>query len=252
MRQLVPGPPLEDQDLESVYAYPPALTKPFVQVNFVASADGAVTVAGRSHGLSSPADKKVFALGRDLSDVVLVGAGTALAEGYHGVKRTEVRAERRARLGLSELPPVAVVSGRGSIPLDAPILVNTVVPTIVLTSEAAPVDWRKAVADLGADVVVAGESRVDGHLALDALAERNLPRVCCEGGPTLFADLVAADLVDQLCVTVAPLLAGAGAVRMATGLPSPGPRSLTLESALAADDGFLMLRYRRTDGSGTE
>lgn len=251
MHLLVPGPAVDDRGLESLYAYPPALTKPFVQVNFVASADGATTVAGRSHGLSSPADKKVFALGRDLADVVLVGAGTALAERYRGVRRTELRAARRARLGLSEVPPIAVVTGRGSIPLDSPLLNDTVTPPIVLTSEAAPVDWRKAVTDLGAEVVVAGQARVDAPLAVAALAERNLLRVCCEGGPTLFADLVAADLVDQLCLTVAPRLAGAGAVRMATGLPTAAPRSLVLESALA-DDGFLMLRYRRAAGSGSE
>ena len=100
MHSLVPGPSVDDRALEELYDYPSELTEPFVQVNFVASADGAATVSGRSHGLSSPADKKVFALGRDLADVVLVGAGTALAEGYQGVKHTEVRAERRARLGL--------------------------------------------------------------------------------------------------------------------------------------------------------
>jgi 5-amino-6-(5-phosphoribosylamino)uracil reductase len=125
------------------------------------------------------------------------------------------------------------------------------VPPIVLTSDAAPADWRKAMADAGADVVVAGDDRVDPVLAMAALADRGLLRVCCEGGPTLFADLIAADLVDQLCLTVAPLLAGAGAVRVATGLPAAAPTAMTLESVLS-DEGFLMLRYRKKAASGPE
>jgi len=246
-----PGPAVDDRALEDLYAYPTELTRPFVQVNFVASADGAATVSGRSRGLSSPADKKVFALGRDLADVVLVGAGTALTEGYRGVKHTELRATRRSRLGLSDVPPIAVVTGRGSVDPTSPLITDTAVPPIVLTSEAAPAEWRKAVAAAGADVVVAGQDRVSPSVALDSLADRGLLRVCCEGGPTLFADLVAADLVDQLCLTVAPLLTGAGAVRIAGGLPAPEPVPLTLESVLS-DEGFLMLRYRKKAASGQE
>jgi 5-amino-6-(5-phosphoribosylamino)uracil reductase len=207
-------------------------------------------VSGRSRGLSSPADKKVFALGRDLADVVLVGAGTALAEQYGAVKRTELRASRRERLGLSEIPPIAVVTGRGSVPPSSPLITATSVPSILITSESSPVVWRKEVTAAGADVVVAGDERVDAGLALAALADRGLLRVCCEGGPTLFADMIAAGLVDQLCLTVAPLLAGAGAVRIADGLPAAdAPMGLILESVLA-DQGFLMLRYRRAAETG--
>jgi riboflavin biosynthesis pyrimidine reductase len=175
---------------------------------------------------------------------VLVGAGTALAEQYQGVRHTELRAARRERLGLSEIPPIAVVTGRGSVPPSSPLVTATSVPPIVITSDSSPVAWRKEVADAGADVVVAGDERVDTGLALTALADRGLLRVCCEGGPTLFADLIADGLVDQLCLTVAPLLAGAGAVRIADGLPSAAPVGLSLASVLA-DEGFLMLRYRR-------
>lgn len=249
MHLLVPGPSVDDSALEELYDYPSGLTAPFVQVNFVASADGAATVSGRSRGLSSPADKKVFALGRDLADVVLVGAGTAIAEGYRGVKRTELRAARRERRGLPAIPPIAVVTGRGSIPPSSPLLTDTAVPPIVITAEVSPLPWRKEVADTGADVIVAGEDRVDAALALSALADRGLLRVCCEGGPTLFGDLVSAGLVDQLCLTVAPKLAGAGAVRIATGLAAAEPMDLALESVLA-DEGFLMLRYRRAAADG--
>jgi riboflavin biosynthesis pyrimidine reductase len=130
------------------------------------------------------------------------------------------------------------------VPPASPLITSVAVPTIVITSEASPLAWRKEIADAGADVLVAGEDRVDVALALSELGARDLLRVNCEGGPTLFGDLVAAGTVDQLCLTIAPKLAGAGAVRIATGRPSVAPMDLSLESVLS-DEGFLMLRYRR-------
>ncbi|MCG8919338.1 pyrimidine reductase family protein [Actinokineospora sp. PR83] len=235
---------VDDTALERLYDYPEDLDRPWVQVNFVTSADGAVAVDGHSAGLSGPADKKVFALGRDFADVVLVGWGTARDEGYRGLKRTETRTDRRLRRGLAELPPIAVVTPRCSVPPDSPLLTDTTVPPIVITTGASAAADRAALAEAGADVVVAGERELDPVAALAALDERGLRRVCCEGGPRLFGDLIAADLVDQLCLTVAPLLAGGGVDRIAGGGPVPVPRRLALASVLS-DDGFLMLRYRR-------
>lgn len=248
VHRLLPTPvelsSLTDTELERLYDYPPDLARPWVQVNFVSSADGAVSVSDRSAGLSHPADKRVFGLGRDLADVILVGAGTARAERYRGVKAHELRLERRRRLGLSELPPIAVVTGRCDLTPDDPLVTDTIVPPLVLTTQRAPRHRKDALTEAGVDVIEAGEETVDPRLALAALDERGLRRVDCEGGPRLFAALVAADLVDQLCLTIAPLLAGAGADRIVTGVPSPLPRSLRLASVLH-EDGFLMLRYRR-------
>ncbi|PXY32922.1 hypothetical protein BAY59_07285 [Prauserella coralliicola] len=251
MHQLWPVPadptssgPLTDADLERIYAYPAGLTRPWVQANFVSSADGAVTVSDRSEGLSHPADKRIFALGRDLADVVLVGAGTVKAENYRGARAGERRVERRRRLGLADVPPIAVVTGRCTIEPDDLIVTDTTVPPIILTTEAASADRRAALADAGAEVVVAGEHGVDVKAALDVLAARGLYRVNCEGGPHLFATLVAEDLVDQLCLTLAPLLAGAGADRIVTGRATDVPRRMELASLLH-EDGFTMLRYRR-------
>ncbi|MDQ3578450.1 MAG: pyrimidine reductase family protein [Actinomycetota bacterium] len=235
---------MDDTDLDTLYAYPTDLTRAWVQVNFVSSTDGAVAVDGTSAGLSSPADKRIFALGRDLADVVLVGWGTARDEGYRGVKRTRQRTERRASLGLSDVPPIAVVTGRCSLGPDSPMITDTAVPPIVITSASAPAARRMALTDAGADVIVAGEATVDLPAAMDALAARGLRRVCCEGGPKLFGSLIAEDLVDQLCLTVAPLLAGGVESRIAVGDAPPVPRSLTLASVLT-EDGCLMLRYRR-------
>lgn len=245
MRRLLPEPAgdVDDAELERLYDYPESLAAPWVQVNFVSSADGAVTVEGRADGLSGPADKKIFALGRDLADVIMVGAGTAQIEGYQGVKRTELRAERRARLGRGELPPIAVVTRRCSVDPESPLLTSTEVAPIIITCAAAPADRREPLAAAGADVVVAGDTTVDLARALSALADRGLYRINCEGGPQLFGELIAANLVDQLCLTLSPLLVSGDATRIAHGL-SAVPQTLTLASLLS-DANFLMLRYRR-------
>lgn len=244
---LTPGPAQDavtDADLERIYAYPDDLDRPWVQVNFVSSADGAAALGGLSEGLSHPADKRIFALGRDLADVVLVGAGTAVAEQYTGVKRGERRKERRQRLGLAPIPPIAVVSARCSLPVDCPVLTDTHVAPIVFTTDAAPHERRSALVDAGAEIVVAGDGHVHLPSVLHELGERGLLRINCEGGPRLLASMVAADLVDQLCLTLAPVFVGAGAERIVSGAVADAPRELALASVLH-EDGFLMLRYCR-------
>lgn len=234
----------DSADTEVLYAYPEPLDRPWVRVNFVSSVDGAASVRGSSRGLSGPDDRWMLSLIRDLSDVVLVGAGTAVAEGYRGLRRTEKRAERRRRLGLSTVPPLALVSRRCSIEPDSPLVTDTLRAPIVLTCAAAPEPRRRALTEAGADVVVTGDEHVDLAEALVALDERGLRRVACEGGPSLFGDLVRADLVDELCLTVSPLLAGGTSGRIAAGPDIEQPRGLHLSSVLHAE-GSLLLRYRR-------
>jgi riboflavin biosynthesis pyrimidine reductase len=114
--------------------------------------------------------------------------------------------------------------------------------TVVVTCRAAPADRRAALAEV-ADVLVAGDDRVDLAAAVGRLAERGLPRVLCEGGPTLFGTLLAAGLVDELCLTVSALLTGPGTGRIVAGPPpSDAPYPLTLLHALE-EDGALLLRY---------
>lgn len=250
MDMLWPGgpTPVDDEQLADLYDYPPAIDRPYVQVSFVSSADGAVTVEGRSGGLSGPADKRVFRLGRDLADVVLVGAGTVHAEGYRGVRAGELRTERREQRGLAPLPPIAVVTARCSLEPTDPIVTDTIAPTIVFTTAAAPTHRRDALTAAGADVVACGDTAVDLAAVLEELSGRGLSRISCEGGAQLFAGLIAADLVDQLCLTVTPLLAAGDAGRIAHGPAPEAPRGLTLASVLH-EDGFLMLRYGRVRAS---
>ncbi|MFP5021160.1 dihydrofolate reductase family protein [Pseudonocardia phyllosphaerae] len=232
---------LSATDLENLYAYPDDRMR--VCVNFVSSADGAVEVEGSSAGLSTPPDRAVLDLGTDLADVVLVAGGTATAEGFTGVEHNDRMDDRRRRFGLSELPSTAVVTSTGnSLDPSAPVLTDTVIPTIVLTSEAAPQDLRKQWADAGADVVVTGEQGVDLAVALAELERRGLRRVNCMGGPSLFGSLAEAGLVDELRLTLAPFLVSGEAGRIAHGA-GMDPARLELLSVVTGDDTLLM-RYR--------
>ena len=82
----LPADVLDDTDLIRLYDFPPDLDRPWVKANFVSSVDGAVSLGGRSGGLSDTNDKKIFRLGRALADVVLVGANTAMIERYRPVR----------------------------------------------------------------------------------------------------------------------------------------------------------------------
>ncbi|ASO21919.1 5-amino-6-(5-phosphoribosylamino)uracil reductase [Actinoalloteichus hoggarensis] len=244
----VPGLLLSEPEIENVYAYPEPLDRPWLRVNFVTSLDGAASaVDGRSRSLSSPADRRMLSMLRDLSDVILVGAGTAVAEGYRAVRPRESRAERRARLRLAVLPSIAVVTGTADLDPASGLFADASAdaPTIVFTVESAPTDRRRALADAGADVVIVGDGAVEPSALIAELDHRGLRRVCCEGGPRLFGSLIAADVVDELCLTVAPLLEGGAAPRLAAAAPPvAAPVGMTLRSVLLAD-GQLFLRHAR-------
>ncbi|MGJ7906744.1 pyrimidine reductase family protein [Actinopolyspora sp. H202] len=232
---------LEVEELASSYAYPESLTHPWTRVNFVSSVDGASSVEGRSGGLGHPADGVVFELVRDLADVVLVGAGTAVAEGYSGVSRTAERVRRRRALGRSDVPPLAVVT-RGALPPDAGVLTDTEVPTVVVTCATAGRERLQAYRAAGAEVLVAGEWEVDLSWTVAEFGRRGWCHVVCEGGPGLFGRMVGNGLVDEVCLSVSPMLAGSGAGRIVSDLVEDTHRRLRLCSVVRAEDA-LLLRY---------
>lgn len=211
----------------------PRGSRPWVVVNMVATADGATDIDGRSGPIGGPADKVVFGALRAAADVVLVAAGTARAEGY---------GPARARPDGAPGPRIAVVTRSGDLDPSARLFGGGA--PIVLTCEACPAERRTAL-EAVAEVVVAGGAGVDLALALDELGRRGARVVLCEGGPTLNGQLVAADLVDEWCITVSPLLAGGAAKRAAVGAATDPPVALALDRVLADDDGLLLLRYVR-------
>jgi riboflavin biosynthesis pyrimidine reductase len=233
---------LDDAALAELYAYP---RERWLRANFVSSADGASFLEGMSAGLSSDDDRRLFGVLRVLADVVLVGAGTARAEKYKPARRPR-EALAAFRAGRPPTPPIALVSRMLELDLESPLFAAAPAHarTIVITCEAASAHRRASVAAV-ADVIVAGGEAVDLTEAVAALAGRGLGRVLCEGGPRLLAHVAAAGLLDELCLTVSPLLAGPGPHRITEGAPFP-PLPMTLAHVLEAD-GFLFCRYLTAD-----
>lgn len=219
-------PPWSPGDLLERYAAPPGR---LVRGGMVLSADGTAVHDGTSRGLSTPVDRQVFRVLRAVCDVVLVGAGTARTEAYGPVRLSEEHRRWRTARGLPATPALAVVSRT----LDLPGQTGN---GVVVTCAAAAGAARE-----GLDLVVAGTDRVDLAAALDALAARGLRHVLCEGGPRLLGDLAAAGLLDELCATLSPHLAGAGPGLLAAPLPRPVALRLL---HLLEHDGSLLLRWR--------
>lgn len=173
-----------------------------------------------------------------------MGAGTIRAEGYEGPLLSEEDRRRRAAADRPADPPVAVVSG--SLDLDPESAFFTAAPVRpwILTSRAALAAEPERAAALAAraDVLAVGEEHVDPQTVVATLHARGARVVHCEGGPRLFGSLAAAGLVDEVHLTVAPLLAGPAAGRVLTGEDGPGfPARLQLVQVLH-DDGMLFLR----------
>jgi riboflavin biosynthesis pyrimidine reductase len=236
VRRLLPGPDpgdLDDRALADAYALPGRS----LRVDFVGSLDGAIAIRGRSGGLGSPGDKRVFRTLRALADVVLVGAGTAAAEGYRPVAADSAVGALRAALGRTATAPIAVVSRRASLAPGDRLAVDS---TILVTCAAADPDRRAALAEAGVTVLVCGDDDVDLPRALDALAERGLEQVVCEGGPALFGAALAAGCVDELDLTIAPALVG-GEVRLLPAALRDVLRPRLVQ--VLEDDGVLFTRY---------
>ena len=231
--------------LADIYAYPDVAGRPWVRANFVASIDGAVTAEGRSGGLSGPADRLVFTLLRSLADVVVAGAGTVRAERYRQAQPGELWHQVRA--GRPPAPPVAVITRRLDLELSDRLFGQgqDLARTIVLTTELAG-EQRLKEASRVAEVVVAGATEMmTAQAIVEALVARGHRRILVEGGPMLLGQLVAEHLLDELCLTVSPVLEGGHEAGRLTSRRGPaGLTDMKLASVLE-DDGFLLTRYIR-------
>jgi riboflavin biosynthesis pyrimidine reductase len=208
------------EELTALYGGAIGLDEPCVVANFVESLDGVVAVPRleRSHavlGDESEADRFVLALVRACSDAVVVGSGTLLAspKGTWRIDRSYPPAaaalgEVRARRGRPEQPLVVVVTTGASLDPAHPVFESG---ALVFTIEAAAAGLRTSLPEATEVVAVNDGQTVDLARALAVLRERGCSVVLTEAGPSMFGSLVASRLVDELFLTVSPVLAGRAA-----------------------------------------
>ncbi len=234
----------------------PALAdRPWVVANFVSSLDGAAAGPDdRSGSLSGPADKAVFHALRAAADVVLAGAGTVRAENYGRPRLSDEQQDLRRSQGRPPLPRLAVVTRSLNLDPEARFFTEAPPeqPPIILTTSLGVTEAAERVRALEdrATIIVAGEATVDWARALRLLRdEAGAETVLTEGGPTVVGELVNADLLDEMCLTVAPLVAGGDAPRIVSGarLTSTAAHRLT---RIFESEGFLLLRYLRDRPTG--
>lgn len=230
---------LDEQQLAEFYAYPAHSEQPWLRANFVSTLDGAAQGPdSRSGSLSGAADRRVLALLRALADVIVVGAGTARAEKYGPARIRPEHANLRASRGLAPTPPIAVVTRTLRVPeklLDDP-------RTLIITGEAPEADLARLSERV--DVAVCGGLQADPQSVVDALVARGHRDILTEGGPTLFAELAGEDLIDELCLTITPVVIAGPAMRVTHG------RQLDVATGfrpdgLLEDDGYLFGRWLR-------
>lgn len=244
------GRPVDEDELYRLYAYPAwlpgALSRCVVRGNVIASLDGAAAAEGKSGGLGGAGDQWLFALQRELADVIVVGAGTARAENYRGARMSAAQRRRRQARGQDEVPPIALVTRTGEVGAEMAVFTDSEVPALVLTCAASVGTAQDRIGGTAEvlDCSGADPQQVDLAVLLERLAERGLLRVLTEGGPSLLGGFVARALLDELCLTTAPLLVGGNAVRVVSG----GVEVLTRlrpEHLLNDEEGYLFARYVR-------
>ncbi|ATL31274.1 pyrimidine reductase family protein [Streptomyces formicae] len=232
-------------ELADAYAYPDGAA-PWLRANMVSTLDGAAQHDGRSQPISNDTDMRIFGTLRGLADVVVVGAQTVRQEGYRPARAREAFAARRAAAGQTPAPAVAVVSAGLDLDFTLPLFTSPLAPTLVVTGAAAPADRMAEARKAGAVVVIAGEgAAVAPERVAPVLAERGLTRLLTEGGPRLLGQFVAAGVLDELCLTISPMLTAGDAQRIAGGPAVAVPEKFVLTSVLE-EAGFLFTRYRRT------
>ena len=216
--------------------------RPYLGVNMVSSLDGKATIDWRTRGLSTELDRRLFHHLRTQADAVMVGAGTARVEGYgRMVKNEELRDKRRAE-GLDPDPLAVIVSARLDLPADLPLLNEPQQRVVIATGSDATLP------DLAAQVEYMRVGDDLPVLMARLREEHGVRSVLCEGGPTLNSHLLAADLIDELFLTLHPKLAGgAAALTIVAGRTLVAPAELDLVS-LAEGDGDLFTRWRVQHG----
>ena len=208
--------------------------RPWITLGMISSLDGSATIEGGSTGLGGPPDRAVFRALRAMSDLIVVGATTMNTEGYRSVRLPDDLRSWREEQGMTPVPGLAIVSRSLDLEMSESLLASR--PTI-LTCRSAPAGRLDELAPV-ADIVIAGEAEVDVTTAMRELAARGAERVVLEGGPTLNGRMAA--LIDEVCMTIAPVLVGGSGPRIVTGGGEVRPATL---ARVVESESFLLLRY---------
>ena len=213
----------------------------WVMANMVSTLDGRASLNGRSGRLGGPLDRVMFQVIRALADVVLVGAKTVRIERYGPIRLSDELQQARLSTGRAALPTLAVLSASLELPEDTGLF-DEPDRLCVLTGTETPESDRRALSDLGVAVESLGDDRSAPEEAIAALERTGARVILTEGGPGLLGALVASQSVDELCLTLAPRLVGAGLPLL--DRPGLDPERWTMDRAFAAEDD-LFLRYLR-------
>jgi riboflavin biosynthesis pyrimidine reductase len=218
----------------------------WVMANMVGGLDGSAAIGGRVAALSTGPDAVLFRLIRALADVVLVGAETVRREGYRSIRLPEERAAARQAAGRARTPRLAVVTRSLDLDWSGETFAGTPPESraLVITCKAADPQRVERAREV-ADVVIAGEDQVDPEQAVLRLSDLGHRVVLCEGGPTLLGELVRAGRLDELCLTIAPLMGG-DPLPVSVSPPGAPLRHFALRHVIRDGD-TLFLRYERGD-----
>jgi riboflavin biosynthesis pyrimidine reductase len=242
------GPPrtLGDTELVDLYRYPAPEGRGWVRSNFVMSLDGSVQGPdGRSSSINTESDHHIFALQRALADAVLVGANTVRLEGYRAVDLEPWQLRLREQEGLAPYPMLVIISASADLdPAIAMPAEGAGGAVMIITTAGKPAEDLEPLQEAGITVREAEATTLDLAQIVDQLAGTGFQRLLCEGGPRLHNDLLAAGALDELCLTLAPIVVGGQGLRSTSGAALPVPSSFRLHHAVYADDGALFTDYR--------
>lgn len=210
--------------------------RPFVIVNMVATVDGQGRIDNDTSELGNEADLELFVTLREQVDCVMAGVRTVAIEDYKGPANKPETREQRERRGLAARPIFATATKSGNLPMDAPVFQDDGVRLVVFSKASIDTSLAKA----SVEIIPTEDPR---EMLSILRHDFDVHSLLLEGGPTINTPYFAGELVDELFLTLAPVLTGAGTPFPIIAGDLPRRQQLHLIGALLSDE-HLFLRYR--------